>query len=195
MTDPRPIDVPRLERATSELLAALGLDTTSPGLVDTPRRVARKWQELLAGYRESARDVLARDFPADGYDELVVLRRIDFTSFCEHHMLPFHGQAAVAYLPGPEGRVVGLSKLARLVDVYARRLQIQERMTRQIADALVKHLKPLGVAVVVQAQHECLGCRGAKKPNAEMVTSSMLGKFREDGVLRAEVLALIGGVR
>lgn len=190
-----PIDTPRLERATSELLAALGLDLDSPGIADTPKRVAKKWAELLVGYHQTPADVLARDFPADGYDSLVILRGIDFTSFCEHHMLPFHGRADVAYLPGAEGRVVGISKLARLVDVFAKRLQIQERMTRQIADALVEHLKPEGAGVVVRAHHECLGCRGAKKANAQMVTSTMLGKFRTDPTLRAEVLVLMQEAR
>lgn len=187
----------RIERATRELLLGLSLDLETPGLKGTPGRVAKAWVELLGGYQEDPKDILARDFPADGYDEIVILDGIDFCSFCEHHLLPFQGIATVAYLPaeGEGAMVVGVSKLARLVDCFARRLQIQERMTVQISDALSEHLKPRGAAVILRARHECLGCRGAKKAGARMITSSMTGKFRENPAARAEVFALIGGTR
>lgn len=159
------------------------------GLADTPARMVRAMIEATKGYGEDPAAILARRFPADGYDEIVVVRGIDFASTCEHHLLPFVGKAAVAYLPGD--RIVGLSKLPRLVDCYARRLQVQERMTREIASAMVTHLSPRGVGVVIQARHLCCGVRGVRKPGAEMVTSAMLGRFRESDAARAEVLRLM----
>lgn len=185
---------PNRERATEEqaaeavrtLLSYVGEDPAREGLLDTPRRVVHAWDEVTAGYGQSPEDILATDFDKDGYDEMVVCRGIEFCSCCEHHMLPFTGVAHVGYIP--RRRVVGLSKMARLVDCFARRLQIQERLTQQVADAMMKHLSPLGVGVVVQAKHSCMSCRGVMKQQSEMVTASLLGVFRKPEV-RAEFLA------
>jgi len=189
--DSREVDLPRLERAVRELLVALGEDPDRDGLIDTPRRVARAYHELFAGMRDDAGRHLSRQFAheQDGED-VVALRNIRFTSVCEHHLFPFTGTAHVAYLPAP-GRVAGLSKLARTVDVFARRPQLQERLTAQIADALVRHLGPRGVAVVVEATHSCLALRGASKPEAQMVTTAFRGLYEVDRGLRQEVLALV----
>ncbi len=165
-------------------------DPEREGLQDTPRRVAAALSEMTNGYGEDVADILGTTFETDGYDEMVVLRDIDFTSLCEHHMLPFTGTAAVGYVPG--ARVVGLSKLARLVDCFAHRLQIQERMTKEIADAVMEVLQPQGVGVVVSAHHSCMGCRGVRKPGASMVTSCLQGVMRENPAARAEFLALAG---
>jgi len=154
----------------------------------TPERVLRAWIEMTAGYRDDPAEILSRRFNGGRYDELVVVNGIRFSSLCEHHLLPFTGTATVAYLPG--AHVVGLSKLPRLVLCYARRLQMQERLTRQVADALMFHVKPKAVGVVVRAHHSCMGCRGVLQPDAVMVTSAMLGKCRTNRALRAEVLAL-----
>lgn len=175
--------------AVRTLLAMIGEDPTRPGLLDTPDRVVRAFVEMTEGYHVDPADVLARRF-ADRCDEMVVVSDIDFTSLCEHHLLPFVGVAAIGYLPDDE--VVGLSKLARLVDVFARRLQVQERMTDQIADALWDHVGPLGVGVVVQAKHSCMGCRGVRKPGATMTTSAMRGAMRDNPETRAEFLRLAG---
>lgn len=177
--------------AVRVLLAHVGEDVERAGLLDTPDRVARALREMTSGYRDDPAAILARTFD-DRCDEMVVVSGVDFTSLCEHHLLPFVGVAHVAYLPGE--RVVGLSKLARLVDCYARRLQVQERMTVQIAEAIAEHLSPRGVGVVVEAHHSCMGCRGVRKPNARMVTSAMHGVFRDEPEARAEFLALIGKV-
>lgn len=177
------------EQAIRTLLAYLGEDPDRPGLLDTPARVVRAMTEMTCGYTGDPAEVLARVFP-DDYDELVVLRGITFTSLCEHHLLTFSGTATVGYLPAPGQGVVGLSKLARLVELYARRLQVQERMTRQVADALERYLQPLGVGVVVRATHSCMACRGVQKPGATMVTSAMLGALRERPEARAEFMAL-----
>jgi GTP cyclohydrolase IA len=186
------MDAPRLERAVRELLLALGQDPGREGLRETPARVARAYAELLAGSREDASDHLSRVFPQEqSGDDAVVLRGIRFVSLCEHHLLPFTGVAHVAYLPS-HGRVAGLSKLARTVDVLARRLQMQERLTSQVADALVQHLDPRGVAVVVEAEHSCLRLRGARKEEAEMVTTAFRGALEHDRALRSEVLSLMG---
>jgi GTP cyclohydrolase I len=185
----RPYDRGGVEHAVCEMLVAFGDDPEREGIIGTPDRVARAWGEMLSGYREDPRAILSTDFDADGYDQMVVLRDIDFTSMCEHHLLPFHGIAHVAYIP--KVRVVGLSKLARLVECYARRLQLQEKMTRQVADALQEHLVPLGVAVLVEATHTCMSDRGVKKPGAKMVTSVMLGALRHDPGARAEFLSLV----
>lgn len=163
------------------------------GMQDTPARVVRALREMTDGYSVDVRALLTTTFDAHGYDQIVALSKIPYTSLCEHHLLPFSGVAGVAYLPG-EGdaaRVVGLSKLARVVEVYARRFQLQERMTQQIADAVHVHLHARGVAVVVQGTHACMSCRGVRKPGAVMTTSVMLGRFREDASARAEVLALL----
>lgn len=185
------IDIQAATAAASDMLAALGFSeyATDPGLKATPGRVAKAYTELLSGYALDAETVLGTRFPAEGYDEVVVLKGIEFTSLCEHHMLPFIGVASVAYLPGAD--IVGLSKLARLVDMHARRLQVQERMTTDVADALVQVMSPKGVAVVIEAHHSCMGCRGVRKPSARMVTSAMRGVFRLDAAARAEVLDLM----
>lgn len=163
--------------ALRTLLRHLGEDPDREGLLDTPARVLRSWKELFAGYGEDPAAVLGTTFDADGYDELVLLKDIPFHSTCEHHMLPFTGVAHVGYLP--EGRVVGLSKLARLVDCYARRLQIQERLTRQVAGSLMSHVHARGAAVVIEAHHGCMSCRGARKSGSTMVTYGFEGAMRE----------------
>jgi GTP cyclohydrolase I len=185
------VDAKRIERAVREILLAVGEDPDREGLEETPRRVAKAYREMFAGLHEDAGAHLARQFSQQG-EGPVVVRDIAFTSVCEHHLLPFTGRAHVAYIPA-HGRVTGLSKLARTVDVYARRPQMQERMTTEIADALVEHLDPLGVAVVVEAEHSCLRLRGARKEGAEMVTSAFRGVLRDDRALREEVLRSMRG--
>lgn len=176
------------ERAVETLLRLLGEDPHRDGLRETPSRVVKALLEMTAGYDESPEDILSKTFD-ERSDELVVLRGIDFHSTCEHHLLPFHGVAHVGYLPG---KVVGISKLARLVQCFARRLQIQERMTRQIAEAVEEHLDARGVGVVVTAHHLCMGCRGVKLPATQLVTSAMLGTLRKNSNTRAEFLRLCG---
>ncbi len=190
--DPAEVDRPRIERAVREILIAIGEDPDREGLLETPARVARAYREIFAGMHEDAGAHLARQFEQEqAGDDVVILRDIDFVSVCEHHLMPFTGRAHVAYLPA-HGRVTGLSKLARTVDVYARRPQLQERLTAQVADALVEHLDPRGVAVMVEAEHSCLKLRGARKTGAEMVTTALRGALLEDRALRAEVLGLFG---
>lgn len=186
------IDVERAEMAVRNLLVALGEDPDREGLADTPRRVAKMYRELFAGVSADPAMHLKRVFH-EQYDEVVLLRDIDFHSLCEHHLLPFHGKAHVAYLPN--GKVVGLSKLARTVDAFARRPQVQERMTCQIADALMEHLAPKGVVVVVEAEHLCMKMRGVQKPHGTMVTSAVRGAFKESAAARAEVMSLISSCR
>ena len=176
------------EAAIVTLLKFVGEDPGRDGLKGTPRRVLKALAELTAGYAEDPASILATTFDEQS-DELIVLRRIPFSSTCEHHLLPFSGTAAVGYLPG---KVVGISKLARLVNCFARRLQIQERMTAQIAAAVEKHLEARGVGVVVKARHLCMGCRGVKMPGTELITSAMLGKLRENATTRAEFFQLTG---
>jgi GTP cyclohydrolase I len=159
------------------------------GMVDTPARVVKAWRDMTRGYGEDPASILSRTFDADGYDQIVCLRGVAYQSLCEHHLLPFTGTVDLAYLPG--ARVVGLSKLARLVDCFARRFQIQERMTKQIADAMETHLAARGVAVVVRGAHSCMTARGVLKPGAEMMTSEMRGSFRDHAEARAEVAALL----
>ena len=179
------------EEAVRTLLRWAGDDPEREGLLGTPDRVVRSYEEFFAGYAEDPIEILARTFEeTDGYDEMVVLRDIRFESHCEHHMVPIIGKAHVAYLP--KRRVVGISKLARVVEVYAKRLQIQEKMTAQIANTIDEVLQPLGVAVVVEAQHQCMTTRGVHKPGVSMVTSRMLGTFRDDPTTRREFLAIIG---
>lgn len=186
------VDLARVERGVREILLGLGEDPDREGLLDTPARVARAFRELTAGAREEASDHLSRVFAQDhAGDDLVLLKGIRFVSLCEHHLLPFTGVAHVAYLPS-HGRVTGLSKLARTVDVFARRLQMQERLTAQVADALVDQLDPRGVAVVVEAEHSCLRLRGARKEEAHMVTTAFRGAPEHDRALRAEILSLMG---
>jgi GTP cyclohydrolase I len=177
-----------IQDAVLRILEYIGEDPKREGLRDTPERVVRSWRELFAGYHMKAEDVLKREFERDGYDEMIMCRHIDFYSTCEHHLQPFFGTAHVAYIP--KEKVVGLSKLARLVDVFARRLQIQERLTEQIASALENHLQPLGVAVLIEAKHFCMMCRGVQKQNSCMTTSSLKGVFR-NAEPRAEFLSLV----
>jgi GTP cyclohydrolase IA len=183
-----PIDHARIERAVREILIAVGEDPEREGLRDTPKRVARMYAEVFAGLYDDA-ERYVQTFFSEQYDELVVLRDIPFYSFCEHHLLPFEGKAHVAYLPN--GRVVGLSKLARVVDAFSRRPQVQERLTLQIADLLTRSLQAKGVAVVMEAKHSCMTCRGVKKPNSVMITSALRGICRSDARTRAEVMALL----
>ena len=182
-------DTARIERAVHELLAAVGEDPFRDGLLNTPSRVARMWCELLDGYRENPAAHLATTFDI-AHGELVLVKDIAFSSMCEHHMLPFTGHAHIAYLPAG-GRVTGLSKLARLVDGFAHRLQVQERLTVQIADALEAMLEPAGVLVVVDAEHSCMGLRGVRKPGSSTVTTAARGMYRTDSCARAEVLGFL----
>jgi GTP cyclohydrolase IA len=187
-----PIDQARIEKAVREILIAVGEDPDRDGLVDTPARVARAYAEQLAGMRQRPEDVLNTVFDAD-HDEMVIVKDIEVYSLCEHHLVPFHGVAHVGYTPNDKGQITGLSKLARLVDVYARRPQVQERMTSQIADALVTVLEPRGVIVVVEAEHLCMTMRGVRKPGAKTVTSAVRGDFRDEPSTRAEAMSLILG--
>jgi GTP cyclohydrolase I len=189
---PAGIDQARAEAAVRELLIAVGEDPDRPGLQDTPARVARAYAETFAGLAQDPAEVLATTFDED-HDELVLVKDIPLYSTCEHHLVPFHGAAHVGYIPGPDGRVTGLSKLARLVDVFARRPQVQERMTRQIADALYDGLKPQGVIVVVEAEHLCMSMRGIRKPGTRTVTSAVRGIFRDNPATRAEAMSLLLG--
>ena len=182
------VDVERIEKAVREILTAVGEDVGREGLKATPRRVAAMYQELLAGTREDPAQHVQTVFN-ENYDEIVLLRDVPFYSICEHHLMPFIGVGHVAYLPA--GVVLGVSKLARIVDCFARRLQVQERLTEQIADFIMKSVKPLGVAVVLEASHSCMTIRGIKKPGSVMVTSSVRGIFRKDPRSRSEVMSLI----
>jgi GTP cyclohydrolase I len=188
MTD-RP-ELAEVESAVRTLLRWAGDDPTREGLQDTPRRVASAYQEFFSGYGQDPKAVLSATFEEAGdYDDMVLVRNIRFESHCEHHLVPIIGQAHIAYLPGK--RVVGLSKLARLVDLYAKRLQIQERLTSQIADAIFEVLQPRGLAVVIDAQHMCMTTRGVYKPGSTTVTQRLLGLYRTDAQARQEVLAAI----
>lgn len=182
------IDVARIEKAVAEILAAVGEDPRREGLKQTPTRVAKMYGELLAGMHKDPKEHLRSIF-SESYDEIVLLRDIPFYSICEHHLMPFMGSAHVAYLP--RGKVLGVSKLARIVDDFARRLQTQERLTYQIADFIMDSLKPQGAAVVIEASHSCMTIRGIKKPGSVMVTSALRGIFRKDPKSRSELLSLI----
>lgn len=184
-----PVDLPRIEAAVREILVALGEDPDRDGLIQTPNRVAKAYVELVAGMRQDPAEVLSTTFDL-GHEELIVVRDIEVQSLCEHHMLPFHGVAHIGYIPGASGRITGLSKLARLVDVYARRLQVQERLTTQIADALTDVLEPRGVIVVIDAEHLCMSMRGVRKPGSRTLTSAVRGQLR-DPATRAEAMALL----
>lgn len=186
-----PFDLARATEAIRELLIAIGEDPGREGLRDTPERVARAYSEFTAGMRQDHRDVLSTTFELE-HDELVVVKDIPLYSLCEHHMVPFHGLAHVGYIPGESGRVTGLSKIARLVELYARRLQVQERLTSQIADALTEVLEPLGVIVIVECEHLCMSMRGVHKPGTRTVTSAVRGQLRNPAT-RAEAMALITG--
>jgi GTP cyclohydrolase IA len=185
---PAAVDIGRIEKAVREILLAVGEDPDREGLLKTPNRVARAYGELMAGLHEDPRRHLKTVFH-ERYDEVVLLRDIEFHSLCEHHLLPFTGRAHVAYLP--DGKVVGLSKLARLVEGFARRPQVQERLTTQIADALMDELHPIGAACVVEAVHTCMTIRGAKKHGSTMVTSALRGIFKENPSSRSEILTLM----
>lgn len=182
------IDTARIEKAVNEILLAIGEDTEREGLKATPKRVADMYAELLAGRGQDPKKYLRSVFKED-YDEIVLLRDIPFYSICEHHMMPFIGTAHVAYLP--KGMVLGVSKLARIVDCFAHRLQVQERLTSQIADFLMDNLKPKGVAVVLEASHSCITIRGVMKPGSVMITSALRGIFKQDSRSRNEVMGLI----
>ena len=178
------------QAAVRTMILWAGDDPDREGLLETPSRVVRAYEEFFAGYAQDPREILAKTFSeVEGYDEMIVMNDIRFESHCEHHMVPIIGKAHIGYLP--DRRVVGISKLARLVEVYARRLQIQEKMTVQIADTLQQVLRPKGVAVVIEAAHQCMTTRGVHKPGAALVTSRMLGAFREDPTTRREFLAII----
>ena len=184
------IDQERIAAAVREIIDAVGEDADREGLQETPRRIAKLYAEMFSGLAEDPRDVLSRTFE-ESHKEMVILKNIPFYSLCEHHFLPFHGQAHVGYVP--EGRIVGVSKLARAVDILARRPQMQERLTGQVADAIMEGLQPDGVAVVIEAEHLCLTMRGAQKPGTVMVTSAIRGGFRRRGVTRSEFLSLVQG--
>ncbi|MGO8882123.1 MAG: GTP cyclohydrolase I FolE [Streptosporangiaceae bacterium] len=184
------VDQPRIERAVREILLAIGEDPARDGLRDTPARVARAYAEQFAGLRQVPEDVLTTVFDAD-HDEMVLVRDIELFSTCEHHLTPFFGYAHVGYIPNANGQITGLSKLARLVDLYARRPQVQERMTSQIADAMMRVLKPGGVIVVIEAEHLCMAMRGVRKPGAKTVTSAVRGSFRDCDRTRAEAMSLL----
>ncbi len=184
----KPVDIERIERAVGEILSAIGEDPNREGLKATPRRVANMYVELLEGMQHEPSEHLQSIFH-EKYDEVVLLRDIPFFSICEHHMMPFIGTANVAYLP--DGKVLGVSKIARIVDCFAKRLQVQERLTAQVADFLMDNLKPKGVAVIIEASHSCMTIRGIKKPNSEMVTSALRGLFKTDPRSRAEVIGLM----
>jgi GTP cyclohydrolase I len=185
----RSFDARRVEAAVRELLLGVGEDPDRDGLRDTPRRVARAYEEIFAGLSQEPRDVLTTTFDL-GHDELVLVRDIDVFSVCEHHLLPFHGVAHVGYIPAADGRIAGLSKIARLVDVYARRPQVQERLTTQIADAVIEVAGARGVIVVVECQHLCMAMRGVREPGSRAVTSAVRGQLRNPAT-RAEAMSLI----
>jgi GTP cyclohydrolase I len=185
---PKKINTEKIKKAVTEILLAIGEDVNRDGIKHTPQRVAKMYDELLAGMREDPRMHLSRVF-RENYDEIVLLRDIPFYSICEHHLMPFIGSAHVAYLPS--GLVLGVSKMARIVDSFAKRLQVQERLTDQIADFIMNNLKPKGVAVVLEASHSCMTIRGIKKPGSIMVTSSLRGIFKKDPRSRNEILSLI----
>jgi len=184
------VDLPRIEAAVREILVAVGEDPDREGLRLTPARVARAYAELFAGLRVDPAQVLTTTFEAN-HEELILVRDIAVMSLCEHHLLPFHGTAHIGYIPGADGRITGLSKLARLVEVYARRPQVQERLTSQIADLLMDRLEPRGVIVVLECEHLCMAMRGIQKSGARTVTSAVRGALRKDPKTRAEAMSLI----
>lgn len=188
-TDRITVDKPRIAAAVREILEAVGEDPDRDGLLGTPDRVARAYEEMFSGLGKDGSEILDVSFDV-GYDEMVLVRDIEMYSVCEHHLVPFHGVAHVGYIPGPDGKVTGLSKLARLVDNYARRPQVQERLTGQIADDLMTYLQPRGVIVVVQAEHLCMSMRGIRKPGALTTTSAVRGQLRK-AATRSEAMSLI----
>ncbi len=188
----QPVDQPRIEAAVREILLAIGEDPEREGLRETPARVARMYAEVFSGLRKDPREHLRKTF-TQKYDEVVLVRDIQFSSFCEHHLLPFTGKAHVAYLPS--GRIVGLSKIPRVVEVLARRPQVQERMTEDLADLLMRELAPKGVAVILEASHSCMTLRGIRNVGSLCTTSAMRGAFRENALTRSELMSLIFGGR
>ncbi|SCE84593.1 GTP cyclohydrolase I [Micromonospora chokoriensis] len=184
------VDLGRIEKAVREILIAVGEDPDRDGLQQTPARVARAYAELFAGLRVDPAQVLSTTFEAN-HEELVIVRDIDVMSLCEHHLLPFRGSAHIGYIPGPDGRITGLSKLARLVEVFARRPQVQERLTSQVADLLMSKLEPRGVVVVLECEHMCMAMRGIQKSGAKTITSAVRGILQSDSKSRAEAMALI----
>ena len=185
------IDLARIEKAVRELLIAIGEDPDRDGLQRTPRRVAEMYAEIYSGLYEDPARHLVTTFEAN-HDEMVLVRDIPLFSVCEHHLVPFHGDAHVAYIPGSDGRITGLSKIARLVDGFAKRPQVQERLTTQIAEALVDALNPSGAFVLIEAEHLCMSMRGVRKPGAKTVTSAVRGLFKDNPATRAEVMSLLG---
>ncbi|MFC2010980.1 GTP cyclohydrolase I FolE [Chloroflexota bacterium] len=183
-------DGPEIRKAVTSIIKAIGEDPKREGLVDTPRRVAEMYAELFMGLDVDAKEELTVGFE-EGHREMVIIRDIPFYSMCEHHLLPFYGVAHIGYIPNTEGRVVGISKLARVVEIVARRPQLQERMTSQIADAIADGIKPDGVAIVIQAEHLCMIMRGIKKPGSTIITSAVRGTFRSKSTTRAEFLSLL----
>jgi GTP cyclohydrolase IA len=200
MSEPKPlhavahdgetVDKERIERAVREILLALGEDPDRDGLQRTPRRVAEMYEEIAGGLFDDPARHLVVTFEAQ-HDEMVMVRDIPLFSICEHHLVPFHGKAHVAYIPGTDGRITGLSKLARLVDGFAKRPQVQERLTTQIADAIADALQPLGVFVVIEAEHLCMSMRGVKKPGSTTVTSAVRGMFKDNPATRAEAMSFL----
>jgi GTP cyclohydrolase I len=185
------VDIDRLEKAVREILVAIGEDPDRDGLVRTPQRVAEMYAEICSGLHEDPSRHLIVTFEAN-HDEMVLVRDIALYSICEHHLAPFHGRAHVAYIPGDDGRITGLSKLARLVDGFAKRPQVQERLTTQIADAIVEVLQPRGAFVLIEAEHLCMSMRGVRKPGTLTLTSAVRGLFKDNAATRAEVMALLG---
>jgi GTP cyclohydrolase I len=192
MTGDAGADKARIEKAVREILEAVGEDPDRDGLARTPQRVAEMYAEILGGLHEDPDGVLEVTFEA-GHDEMVMVRDIPLFSLCEHHVIPFVGKAHVAYIPNDDGRITGLSKLARLVDIYARRLQVQENLTTQIADTIERVLQPRGVLVVIEAEHLCMSMRGVRKPGTTTITSAVHGLFRTDPATRAEAMQLVHG--
>ena len=189
--DNQGVDIERVEKAVREILLAIGEDPERDGLVRTPRRVAEMYSEIFSGLHEDPSRHLIVTFEAN-HDEMVLVRDIALYSMCEHHLAPFHGRAHVAYIPGDDGRLTGLSKLARLVDGFAKRPQVQERLTTQIADAIVEVLQPRGAFVMIEAEHLCMSMRGVRKPGTLTLTSAVRGLFKDNAATRAEVMALLG---
>ena len=185
-----PVDRERIERAVRDILEAFGEDPDRDGLLDTPRRIAKMYEEIFSGLHEDPAKHLTVTFEAD-HDEMVMVRDIPIHSMCEHHLIPFAGRAHVAYIPGDDGRITGLSKIARLVDGYAKRPQVQERLTAQIADAITATLKPRGALVLIEAEHFCMSMRGVKKPGSLTITSAVRGLFKSNAATRAEAMSLI----
>ena len=190
-TTVQPFDAAAAEQAVRDLLVAIGEDPSRDGLLDTPARVARAYAEMFRGLHQTADEVLSTTFDL-GHDEMVLVKNIELYSTCEHHLVPFHGVAHIGYIPNESGRITGLSKLARLVDVFAKRPQVQERLTTQVADSLVRILEPRGAIVVMEAEHLCMSMRGVRKPGAKTVTSAVRGSLREPAT-RAEAMSLILG--